>query len=201
MQKQVAQQLQRGKELCLCTIASLLLSSQGQHVGFEISSTGAQFDLETKASTWAYGNPDVEWRPLHTHDAQRRYVHHISLTDAYNIVENDLDWLSMTKMGKARTIEIDFTSAYCPLACCRLLFDYFWVYILSRMEKVRMLCLLDEPEEDEFIETWATDLSMAVAAECGSEQQLSFYKKIYSRGASQATRDKVWNGRRSMGRA
>lgn len=148
-----------------------------RHLGVEVSSMGAQFVLEEEASELAHSLTNIRWRPSYIHDEQREYIHEKTLRKAEDIVEHVFAWLM--DMKEARTIEIDFTSAYCPLACCRLLFQTCMVYVLARMEKVRILGLSDEPEEDEFTEEWGQHLTTAVGIDYGDEFEpdLDFYEE------------------------
>lgn len=125
-----------------------------KHVGVEIRSA---YSLTMDRSYWNWKEKQDPgcFDPM-TGTERLELAHHHALVSYWEAFH----WLSsnILDMDVLQTIELDFTGAYCPLGCCRLVeINKDLAKLFSRMKSVRILGLRHEDEKETLLTTWSTE--------------------------------------------
>ena len=125
-----------------------------RHVSVEINHRDVRWSVTMERSDWEgeeNGNPG---HYDHMTADQRLQIAHKRARATYNSADFDMV-TQLEEMDALQTIEIDYTNAYCPVGCCRMIYiSVYWAQLLSRLQSIRILGLRHKKEEDSYMACW-----------------------------------------------
>ena len=122
-----------------------------RHVSIEISNRNARWASTMERSQWDWGGKCNLGHYDHMTADQRLLIAHKRAHATYSAADFDMV-TELKRMDALQTIELDYTNAYCPVGCCRMIYiDVHWAQMLSRLQGIRILCLRHKKEEDSYM--------------------------------------------------
>ncbi|KAF9700876.1 hypothetical protein EKO04_001160 [Ascochyta lentis] len=129
-----------------------------KHVSIELSSRSPDAPTTMDAYIWDPTTWQVQVN-FHQQTAVERLQDAHDQAVKWFFLRLDKEVQALTLIPALRSLELDYSNAYCPLACCRLLgLTGAWSYLtdeLAPAKSIRVVGLRDEGEEEQVLTSWS----------------------------------------------
>ncbi|KAH7086546.1 hypothetical protein FB567DRAFT_528227 [Paraphoma chrysanthemicola] len=149
---------------------SLQAVTRIKHISISICNR-AEGLLTMSRSTWELYEKDDPGIYDRIDVSARRAIAHDMAMDDLNTHHFKI-WCSLIRFSKLRSVELDYTNAYCPMGCCRQLGLQWSNFNSLGTQKTRFLGLRNKAEATMILEAWSSrggPLEEEIEDKCGVE--------------------------------